>query len=79
MKEVHCNEVIERLYLWLDGELDAKYCADLEAHIERCAECLGRSGVERRFKEMIQEKCSQHEVPGSLVERIRQLLRSETT
>ncbi|OGP98815.1 MAG: hypothetical protein A2Z51_10510 [Deltaproteobacteria bacterium RBG_19FT_COMBO_52_11] len=35
-----CQEILERLSEYLDGELDPKLCQDLERHMEDCHPCL---------------------------------------
>lgn len=78
MKEVDCRELIENLYLWLDGELDDDRCAELEAHMTGCSDCFSRRGVEHHFKELVRLRCTEQEVPAALIERIRLALRRET-
>ncbi|WP_298819312.1 anti-sigma factor family protein [Chloroflexus sp.] len=35
----HCLDLIDRLNEYLDGELNADSCAELEAHLRACPEC----------------------------------------
>ena len=72
-----CSELIENLFLLLDGELAQPTCADLEEHLRRCHGCLERYGVERAFKDLIRRRCSQEPVPDVLIQRIRFTLRSQ--
>jgi mycothiol system anti-sigma-R factor len=72
-----CSELIENLFLMIDGELARSTCADLEEHLRRCHDCLERFGVERAFKELIRRRCSQEPVPDVLIQRIRITLRSQ--
>lgn len=74
---VDCGELIENLFLMIDGELAAGTCADLEEHLRRCHGCLERYGVEMAFKELIRRRCSQEHVPEVLIERIRITLRTQ--
>ncbi|HPT28337.1 MAG TPA: zf-HC2 domain-containing protein [Bryobacteraceae bacterium] len=39
-KDPHCLEVFARLSAYLDGELTAGDCADVEAHIADCPPCV---------------------------------------
>ena len=75
--DVDCSELIENLFLMIDGELAPSTCADLEEHLRRCHGCLERYGVERAFKELIRRRCSQEPVPEILMQRIRITLRSQ--
>lgn len=69
--EAHCREVIERLYLWLDGEMGEPDCAQIELHLRQCGDCLGHAEFERHFKAVIAQKCSEQPPPDYLIERIR--------
>ncbi|WP_322488198.1 anti-sigma factor family protein [Chloroflexus sp.] len=35
----HCLDLIDRLNDYLDGELNAASCAELEEHLRQCPEC----------------------------------------
>lgn len=72
-----CSELIDNLFLLLDGELAEGTCADLEEHLRRCHGCIERFGVERAFKDLIRRRCSQEPVPDVLIQRIRITLRSQ--
>jgi mycothiol system anti-sigma-R factor len=79
MSEVNCQQVIEELYQWLDGELPSVRCDELQAHVDHCFDCLGRYGLEEHFKQLIRSRCSQKEVPAELIQRIRSILRQEAS
>ena len=72
-----CTELIANLFLFIDGELGAGTCADLEEHLRRCHGCLERFGVETAFKDLIRRRCGQEPVPDVLIQRIRITLRSQ--
>lgn len=43
-----CKEILERAYLFLDGEgLSVTERIEIEAHLEECGPCLEAYGVER--------------------------------
>ncbi|HET7482042.1 MAG TPA: zf-HC2 domain-containing protein [Actinomycetota bacterium] len=49
MKE-RCREVLERAYLFLDGEvLNAEERVEIEVHLKECAPCLDAYGLQRDF------------------------------
>lgn len=75
--DTDCSELIQNLFLLLDGELADHTCADLEEHLRRCHGCLDRYGVERAFKDLIRRRCSHEPVPDVLIQRIRVTLRSQ--
>lgn len=68
---MNCREVLEEIYLILDGELSEERCAELEVHLERCSECFGRHETERLFKDLVRRRCGCESAPPDLVARIR--------
>jgi mycothiol system anti-sigma-R factor len=73
-----CGEVLEAIYLILDGELSPDACAELEVHLERCSVCYGRHETERLFKRLVRERCGCEPAPATLVTRIRVALEVES-
>ncbi len=73
---MNCEQVIEHLWPFLDGELDGETSADLTRHLDECRRCFSRAEFERRVKTMIRQSCEGEQVPGPLQERMRTLLRS---
>jgi len=55
-----CQELDERLDGWVDGELDARAAAEVEAHLAACALCQER---ERRLRQLLAHAAS---LPRSL-------------
>lgn len=76
---IDCGEVLERIYLILDGELSAEQCAELKLHLERCSDCFGRHETERLFKELLRNRCGCEPAPPALVSRIRIALQVESS
>lgn len=35
----HCNEFVRQLSDYIDGDLDASLCAELEVHLAECRDC----------------------------------------
>jgi mycothiol system anti-sigma-R factor len=73
--EANCREVLERLYLYLDGEIAAEDCEALDQHIRECACCFDTAEIERAFKALVRRKCGEHEAPPELVARLRTFIR----
>ena len=69
--ETDCRTVLNRLFLYLDGEIAGDECTAIQIHLEECFSCLHHYGFERDFKELIHRKCSEGRVPEGLAERIR--------
>lgn len=46
---VDCRAAVERLWAYLDNELTARTMADIDAHLEACAECRSHFAFARRL------------------------------
>jgi len=68
---VSCEHLIEKLYLFIDGELSPEEECEIEAHLAECVQCLRIYGLELQFKRTIIQKLKCEEVPARLIERIR--------
>jgi mycothiol system anti-sigma-R factor len=73
--ETDCRAVLERLYLFLDGEIAGEECTAIEIHLEACVYCLRHYSLERDFKQFVHRTCSEGGVPAGLVDRIRAEIR----
>lgn len=71
-----CLEVMERAYLYLDGEgLTLEERHEIEAHLEDCGPCLERVGIERETILLISHRLrSATPCPDGLKERISHLI-----
>lgn len=63
-----CNDVLERLELYLDGE-SGDFEAFVAQHLGDCSPCLGRAEFERRLRELVAGACRDR-APAGLVERV---------
>lgn len=68
-----CNALIARLYTYLDGELDAAGCAEVQAHLEACSGCVDHAGFEEAVLQLVRAKCCEP-APEGLLERLRTAL-----
>jgi mycothiol system anti-sigma-R factor len=71
-----CQETIERLYHYLDGELTEERRRLIQRHLDDCSPCLGAYGFERELRRVIAEKCRER-VPESLMAKVRAALAAE--
>jgi mycothiol system anti-sigma-R factor len=69
--ETDCRTVLNKLYLYLDGEISGEEFQVVAVHLEECVSCYGHYGFEKDFKELIHKKCHESRVPEGLAERIR--------
>lgn len=53
-----CAEVLDRVYAYIDGELDHAKVHAIKHHLEECGPCLREYGVEEAVKSIIRRSCS---------------------
>lgn len=72
---VTCQQAAERIFEWLDGDLDPKLTAQVGTHLETCARCYPRLRFERAFREALTRAASEDGAPEGLHERVLESLR----
>lgn len=65
-----CEEALERLFEYLDGELEATDTARIEQHLELCKACYPRAQFERQFLEALERVKKKGPVPESVQARV---------
>ena len=73
---VGCDETIERLYFYLDGELTEQRRIEIARHLDMCGPCVGAYGFESELRRVIANRCKDH-VPDTLIVRVAEALRNE--
>lgn len=71
--ELSCEEVIVRLFDYLDRELDDRQATEIEHHLAHCRDCFSRSEFEKRLRARLADSAGQP-APPRLERRIHQLL-----
>jgi mycothiol system anti-sigma-R factor len=71
-----CGEIIEALYLYLDGELTVEKRVQIQRHLEGCPPCFQAVGFERELRAVISTRCRDR-VPDDLRERIKRAITDE--
>ena len=66
MNRFDCDDLLERLWAYMDGEADDEARRHLIEHIERCLPCRQHAEFERRLREIIQYKCRGERAPDVL-------------
>lgn len=51
-KELSCEDVLSKLYDYLDSEVDGPTAEDINHHLHHCRECFSRA----EFEEMLRNK-----------------------
>lgn len=52
-----CSEVLDKVYAYLDGELEEANCAEIRRHLDECAPCLREYGLEEAVKKIVAKCC----------------------
>lgn len=68
--ETDCREVIEAVYLYLDGEIDAGDRGKIRVHLEECGPCLKQYGLEQEVKALVARCCGSDHAPDDLRQRV---------
>ena len=69
--EANCREVVERLFLFIDGECAGGDVGSIELHLRRCAPCMDHVTFERDLKELVRRKCGSEPTPPELSARLK--------
>jgi RNA polymerase sigma-70 factor, ECF subfamily len=69
-----CRDVVELFSRRLEGEIDGSACAELEAHLEKCASCRGRCELLRATLTLCQ-RAGAAAVPPHVAHSVREALR----
>jgi mycothiol system anti-sigma-R factor len=65
-----CAQVLERVYEYLDGELDLSDIERIRVHLEECGPCLRQYDLDVALKALIRRSCACEQAPAELRERI---------
>jgi mycothiol system anti-sigma-R factor len=74
---VGCDETIERLYSYLDGELTEVRRVEIARHLDLCGPCVGAYGFEAELRKVIAMRCKDR-VPDALIKRVAEALHNES-
>ena len=64
--EMPCTEVLDRIYAYLDGELDASDQSKVRQHLDECGPCLREYGLEDAVKRLVRKHCGCDPAPAGL-------------
>jgi len=64
--ETPCDEVLARVYTYLDGELDQGGCGEVREHLDECGPCLREYDLEEAVKKLVGKCCGTEPVPDDL-------------
>ncbi|MGN6160087.1 MAG: mycothiol system anti-sigma-R factor [Marmoricola sp.] len=64
-----CSEVLGRMFVFIDNELDSASCAQIQQHLDDCSPCLAKYNLERTVKAVVARSCTEV-APQALRERV---------
>lgn len=73
-----CDEAMERLYEYLDAELDDVTAVGIRSHLDECGGCHKSFDFERRLKTVVRERLSE-EVPDRFLNKLRRAIQDEAS
>jgi mycothiol system anti-sigma-R factor len=62
--DTDCSEVLERMFFFIDNELQNADRTVIVQHLEECGPCLAKYDLERTVKLLVQRSCSEHAPEG---------------
>jgi mycothiol system anti-sigma-R factor len=65
-----CSEVLDAVYLYLDGEQDTEQRDTVRLHLDECAPCLRQYGLEQAVKALVARCCGGDCAPVELRDRV---------
>lgn len=68
--DIDCDEILQRVYVFLDHELEDASCAEIQQHLDECAPCLALYDIEMLVKKLVHRSCGSDHAPEALRERI---------
>ncbi len=74
---IQCHAALEKIFEWLDDELDPSEAAAVGEHLETCARCYPRLTFERAFREAMRRAPHGETVGVELQQRILDALGEE--
>jgi mycothiol system anti-sigma-R factor len=61
-----CETMLDRVYQFLDHELDTASSDEIRAHLAGCEPCLDRYDVEQAVKTLVNRSCGGDKAPSHL-------------
>ena len=65
-----CHELLKSLSDYMDGELSAELCAEIERHMHGCDRCRIVVDTLRKTVELYQDNCGEEPLPKDVHDRL---------
>jgi len=69
--DTDCGEVLNEVFLYLDGEMNVERRNTIRRHLDECSPCLRKFGIEREVRALVARCCGNDVAPAELRERVR--------
>jgi anti-sigma factor (TIGR02949 family) len=73
-EEISCEEALQLVHDFIDGELDGLPRAEVEAHFELCQQCYPHLKLEQRFRAAVHRACVKDTAPPDLRTRVMEIV-----
>ena len=77
VEEISCSEAAEKVYEYLDGELESERAREVRCHVEQCKRCYPMYNWEQMFLDFVRESADRAEENPELREKVEALLDRE--
>jgi mycothiol system anti-sigma-R factor len=64
--DIPCSDVLEAVYVYLDGELEPGDSDGIRAHLDGCGPCLRQYGLDKLVKSLVARSCGSDHAPEEL-------------
>ncbi|HXR41430.1 MAG TPA: mycothiol system anti-sigma-R factor [Acidothermaceae bacterium] len=68
--ETPCSEVLEQVYVYLDGEIGPDECDKIREHLDECGPCLRQYGLDQAVKALVARSCGCDLAPDALRDKV---------
>jgi mycothiol system anti-sigma-R factor len=68
--DTDCREVLDRVYEYLDGEMNVIDLNKIREHLDECSPCLKEYDLDVALKALVRRSCACEPAPAALRERI---------
>jgi anti-sigma factor (TIGR02949 family) len=73
-----CEETLNELEPFLDGEMSPEHLDHVRQHLEGCMDCYQAFDFYVELKAVIRERCREQELPPGLADRVRACFGDDT-
>jgi mycothiol system anti-sigma-R factor len=67
--DTDCSEILERVFVFIDNELEEADCRQIQQHLDECGPCLKEYDLENTVKALVKKSCSEH-APEALRDKV---------